>query len=117
MMMRAMSLGCWSALPRSSSRAAIASGSRCYSPISSASCDLAGLIFAARAAHKMSSHSAHLRKISADLQSSLLDRRQQQSRALRNQCLMPLPLIKRPPASNGSMIRVRFKRPQRGPHD
>jgi hypothetical protein len=32
-----------SVLPRSSSRAAIASGSRCYSPISNASCDLADL--------------------------------------------------------------------------
>ena len=77
-----MSPGRWSALPRSSSRAAIASGSRCYSPISSASCDLAGLDCAARAAHKMSSH---LPRIFADLQSSLLDRRRQQSRALRNQ--------------------------------
>ena len=85
-----MSPGRWSALPRSSSRAAIASGSRCYSPISSASCDLAGLDCAARAAHKMSSHPAPLPRIFADLQSSLLDRRRQQSRALRNQCLMPL---------------------------
>ena len=94
-----MSPGRWSALPHLSSHAAIASGSRCYSPISSASCGLAGLDCAARAAHKMSSHSAPLRRISADLQSSSLDRRRQHSRALRNQCLMPLPLIERPPES------------------
>jgi hypothetical protein len=90
-----MSPGRWSVLLHLSGRAAIASGSRCYSPISSASCDLIDLDCAARAAPKMSSHSAPSRRISADLQSSLLDRRRQQSCALRNQCLMPLPLIKR----------------------
>ena len=84
MKMPAISPGPSSALPRSSSRAAIASGSKCYLPISSASYDLAGSDCAARAAHKMSSRSAPSRRTSAALQSWLLDRRQQQSRALRN---------------------------------
>jgi hypothetical protein len=78
---------------------------------------LAGSDCAARAAPKMSSHSARSRRIFADLQSSLLDRRRQQSRVLRNQCLMPLPLIKRTAAPNGRMTRDRLKRPQLRPHD
>jgi hypothetical protein len=100
-----------SALPRSSSRAAIASGSRCYLPISSASYDLAGSDCAARAAHKMSSRSAPSRRTSAALQSWLLDRRQQQSRALRNRSNAH----QRPVGER--IIRVRLKRPQREPHD
>ena len=77
MRMPAMSPPRSSVLPHSSSRAAIASGSRCYSPISSASYGLAGSDCAARAAHKMSSRSAPSCRISADSPSSLLDRRQQ----------------------------------------
>ena len=100
-----MSPGRWSALPHLSSHAAIASGSRCYLPISSASCDLADLDCGARAAHKMSSHSGLLRRTFAGLPSSLLDRRRQQSCAQRDQrrTLAP-PLINMPPASNASPL-------------
>ena len=73
-----MSLGRSLALPRLSSRAAIANASRCYLPISSASCGLADLDCAAREAHKISSLSAPSRRTFAGLPSSLLVRRQQQ---------------------------------------
>src|SRR6202040_3575068 len=66
---------------------------------------------AARAAHKMSSRSAPSRRTSAALQSWLLDRRQQPSRALRNR----LNAHQRPVGER--IIRVRLKRPQREPHD
>lgn len=103
MRMPAMSPGRWSALPHLSGHAAIASGSRCYLPISSASCDLADLDCGARAAHKMSSHSGLLRRTFAGLPSSLLGRRRQQSSARRDQCRTSAPpLIKVPPASNGN---------------
>src|SRR4029079_1042565 len=103
MRMLAMSPGRWSALPHLSSHAAIASGSRCYLPISSASCDLADLDCGSRSAHKTSSHSGLLRRTCAGLPSSLLDRRRQQSCAQRDQCRTSAPpLIKMPPASNGN---------------
>ena len=98
-------------LTRLSSRAAIASGSRCYLPTSSASYDSAGSDCAAHAAHKMSSRSAPSRRTCAALQSWLLDRRQQQSRALRNRSNAH----QRPVGER--IIRVRLKRPQREPHD
>src|SRR5262245_37120128 len=95
----------WSALPHLSSHAAIASGSRCYLPISSASCDLADLDCGARAAHKMNSHSGLLRRTFAGLLSSLLDRRRQQSCTRRDQCRTSAPpLIKIPPASHASPL-------------
>src|SRR6201987_5775809 len=103
MRMPAMLPGRGSALPHLSIHAAIASGSRCYLPISSASCDLADLDCGARAAHKMSSHSGLLRRTFAGLPSSLLDRRRQPSCAQRDQCRTSAPpLIKMPPASNGN---------------
>jgi hypothetical protein len=70
MRMPAMSPGPLSALLRLSSRAAIASGSRCCSPITSAFCDLADVDCAARAVHKMSSHSPPSRRTFAALQNS-----------------------------------------------
>ncbi len=100
-----MSPGRWSALPHLSGHAAIASGSRCYLPISSASCDLADLDCGARAAHKMNSHSGLLRRTFAGLPSSLLDRRRQQSCTRRDQCRTSAPpLIKMPPASSASPL-------------
>ena len=66
---------------------------------------------AARAAHKMSSRSAPSRRTSAALQSWLLDRREQQSHALRNRSNAH----QRPVGER--IIRVpRLKRPQREPH-
>ena len=62
-------------------------------------------------AHKMSLRSAPSRRTSAALQSWLLDRRQQQSRALRNRSNAH----QRPVGER--IIRVRLKRPQREPHD
>jgi hypothetical protein len=80
-----------------------------YLPISSASYDLAGSDCAARAAHKTSSRSALSRRTSAALQSWVLDRRQQQSLALRKRSnAHQRPLGER-------IIRVRRKRPQREP--
>ena len=64
-----------------------------------------------RAAHKVSLRSAPSRRTSAALQSWLLDRRQQQSRALRNRSNAH----QRPVGER--IIRVRLKRPQREPHD
>ena len=80
-------------------------------PSRSASYDLAGSDCAARAAHKMSSRSAPSRRTSAALQSWLLDRRQQQSRALRNRSNAHQRPVGEP------IMRVRLKRPQREPHD
>ena len=80
----------------------IASGSRRCLPTSNASCDLADLDCAARAAHKMSSHWAPLHRTSAALQNSSLDRRQQLRCALRVGVGRQLLLIKsRRPSMDG----------------
>ena len=111
-----MSPGLLSAVPRSSSPAAIASGSRCYSLISSASCDLADLDCAARAAHKMSSHSAPSRKPPPPG----LARCSTAAGGTGEPCVTVATLLihqeLRWVPSNGRMTRVHFKRLQRRSH-
>ena len=74
------------ARPRlSNDRVVIASASRCYLLISSASCGSGGFGYAAHAARKMSSPSPQSRKTYAASQNWSLDRRQRSMHALPNQ--------------------------------
>ena len=86
----------------------IASGSRRCLPTSNASCDLADLDCAARAANKMSSHWAPLHRTSAALQKLVARPPPAAALCPACRCRASAPFDQKPPPIDGRIIRARI---------